>query len=80
MLVVLVCVVIVGALVWYFASNQVEDSPELIGNNNENEPDEGGLGSELYNNTHNPVGAKTPDTNPFDTNANPFESGYKNPF
>ena len=38
------------------------------------------LGSFIFEKTQNPIGGKLPETNPFESQKNPFDAIYQNPF
>ncbi len=71
-----VVLALVGGLIFFFTQQRQEESrrspvPMPV----QTQEEQGGLGSQLYENP----GAKVSETNPFEAETNPFQ-GYKNPF
>ena len=73
--VVIILLIAGGVGFWYWSKNR--QVPKEVPT----------LGSEIFENTQNPLGGKVPDTNPFADQPNPFgdktnpiEKAYTNPF
>ena len=75
---VLIVVFLIVLGVWHWEKTQPQQLPQT--NSITVETKSNSLGSQIYDQTSNPVGNSLPQTNPIQqTSTNPF-SGYTNPF
>ena len=62
----LVALIIAAGGYWYWSKSKQAPSSSL--------------GSEIFDQTQNPLGGNVPDSNPFKDQKNPLDAIYKNPF
>lgn len=65
-----------GGAAFYFTQRQPQEVQRSV---SEEQPQEQGLGGDLYDQVQNPV-AEVPQTNPFEAETNPFQQAKTNPF
>ena len=70
-----VILVALGAVAFYFTQKPEEEIQTAF----PVEPQEQGLGGDLYDQVQNPA-AEVPETNPFEAETNPFQQAKTNPF
>lgn len=83
-----ISILLVGGIgFWFWSQKMAEEqiNPTLTGG--QAGAQQGGLGTEVFNKTQNPLAGEIPQTNPFQVNTNPFKAQinplnnlYKNPF
>lgn len=78
----IVAAVVIAAGAWWYLAQPVIAPGSATGGVQEKvtSPADAGLGGQIYSQaTPNPA-AHVPETNPFKTQTNPYDTGYKNPF
>ncbi len=85
LLIVIAVLVIAGAVFW-LRKRKAQEPAKLVPVSVK-QPEQGGLGTEVFNKTKNPLKGELPKTNPFQVKSNPFakqknplDAIYKNPF
>lgn len=74
-------VVIAAGLWWYLAQPVIAPSPAAGGVQEKiTSPQDAGLGGQIYSQAQGNPAVGVPETNPFKTQTNPYDSAYKNPF
>ncbi len=78
---IVAAIVIAAGVVWYLAQPVAAPGSPTGGVQQKIESaQDAGLGGQIYSQAAPNPAANVPETNPFKTQTNPYDTGYKNPF
>lgn len=75
--IIITAIVVIGGIGFWYWQNKKTAPPPLPQTKETLAPT---LGGTIAEQTQNPVKGKVPETNPFQSQKNPFDAIYKNPF